>query len=104
MATKKYYIGTHGPFVYEDTDLVGDPDGDFSGETVRGLTTDQAYVSDAPGTGEEVVRLDDIEVTARRYTALANPASGFTLPNKSGSTAKLPANPTDDFRYMFMMG
>ncbi len=101
--TKKAYFGSHGPFLYDETALIDDPDGDFSGETVRGITVDQAFVKDAPGSGEEVVRLDDIEVTARRYTALANPASGFTLPNRSGSTSKLPANPTDDFRYMFMM-
>lgn len=39
MATKKYYIGSHGPFLYDDTSLINDPDGDFAGETLKGLTT-----------------------------------------------------------------
>lgn len=40
MAEKKIYIGSVGPFLYDDTDNIDDPDGDFSGQTLKGLTTD----------------------------------------------------------------
>ncbi len=40
MAEKKVYLGSIGPFIFDDEDLVDDPDGDFSGETVGGLLTD----------------------------------------------------------------
>lgn len=37
MAVQKIYIGSLGPFLYDDADLIGDVDGDFSGETFKGL-------------------------------------------------------------------
>jgi len=40
VAEKKIYIGSVGPFLYDDTDNIDDPDGDFSGQTLKGLTTD----------------------------------------------------------------
>lgn len=40
MAIKKLYIGSMGPFEYDDTDLINDPDGDFPGESQRAITTD----------------------------------------------------------------
>lgn len=40
MATKKVYIGSVGPFLFDDTNLIDDPDGDFPGETQKALVTD----------------------------------------------------------------
>lgn len=39
MAEQKIYIGSVGPMLYEDTDLLDDPDGDLSGATKQGITT-----------------------------------------------------------------
>lgn len=40
MAEKKIYIGSVGPLLYDDTDDINDADGDFSGESYKGLMTD----------------------------------------------------------------
>jgi len=39
MTLRKLYIGSVGPIVYDDTDLVDDPDGDFVGETLKAVLT-----------------------------------------------------------------
>ena len=54
MATKKIYIGSFGPVLYEDDDLINDVDGDFVGEYHQGLVTD----GDALIEGDEIVRGD----------------------------------------------
>jgi len=46
MAIKKVYIGSIGPFLFDDTDTINDPDGDFAGQTQRALTTDGSTMSD----------------------------------------------------------
>lgn len=62
MAEKKYYVGTHGPYFYDDADDIDDPDGDFSGEKRRGITTDgQIKVDTKPGDNKEIVRMEDLE-------------------------------------------
>ena len=40
MTVFKYYIGAMGPYLYDDTVDVLDPDGDFPGETQNGFLTD----------------------------------------------------------------
>ena len=40
MAEKKVYLGSEGPFLYDDAELVDDPDSDWAGEAVRALLTD----------------------------------------------------------------
>lgn len=42
MATKKYYLGSIGPYYYDDATSVDDPDGDFSGEDQGGFVSDGA--------------------------------------------------------------
>lgn len=49
MAIKKVYIGSIGPFLYDDADLVDDPDGDFPGETQRAVLTDGTILKDPSG-------------------------------------------------------
>lgn len=57
MAIKKYYNGSVGPLLYDDTAALNDPDGDFSGETVQGFSTDgQLYIGEAATSDTNVVR------------------------------------------------
>lgn len=39
MAVKYFYIGSHGPFFYEDTDPIDDPDSNFPGGTTQDALT-----------------------------------------------------------------
>lgn len=48
MATRKFYIGSHGPFYYEDADLINDPDGDFAGLFNSALTWEGGQVPGFP--------------------------------------------------------
>jgi len=62
MTEKKIYIGTHGPYYYDDADAVDDPDGDFSGEHRRGFVSQGSIlVGEAPTLDSEVVRLVDLK-------------------------------------------
>jgi len=47
MTVRKIYIGSVGPFLFDDEDLINDPDDEWDGEYQRGITTD-APIS-APG-------------------------------------------------------
>ena len=40
MTERKIYIGSVGPFLYDDADPIDDQDGDFSGENYHGLLSD----------------------------------------------------------------
>lgn len=61
MALKKVYFGSLGPFIYDDTSPVNDPDGDFAGEDHKAITTDgQLHVEQSPVANEEVIRLVDL--------------------------------------------
>jgi len=61
LALKKVYFGSLGPFVYDDTVPVNDPDGDFAGEDHKAMTTDgQLRVEQGPVADEEVLRLVDL--------------------------------------------
>lgn len=65
MALKKVYFGSLGPFVYDDTVLVNDPDGDFAGEDHQSITTDgQMFIESTPVTDKEVLRLVDVGALA----------------------------------------
>uniref|UniRef100_A0A6M3IFD8 Uncharacterized protein n=1 Tax=viral metagenome TaxID=1070528 RepID=A0A6M3IFD8_9ZZZZ len=65
MAEKKIYAGgTVGPLLYDDTDLVDDPDGDFAGVNFHASVTDgQHYIGAAPTLDQHVVRKIDITST-----------------------------------------
>lgn len=49
MAIRKVYIGSIGPFLYDDAEPINDPDGDFLGENYHGLITDGAISPSASG-------------------------------------------------------
>ena len=60
MALRKVYIGSVGPFLYDDTDPIDDADGDFAGEDSRGLITNgQLIVEEAPSKPGHVLRQED---------------------------------------------
>ena len=62
MARRKYYVGSVGPFLYDDEELIDDQDGDFAGESRVGFRTDgsvRASISD--DTPDGLVRREDIE-------------------------------------------
>ena len=40
MTERKVYLGSEGPFLYDDTELLLDPDSDWAGEAVRAFLTD----------------------------------------------------------------
>ena len=61
MAIRKIYIGSFGPFEYDDTLPANDPDGDFPGEDHKSILTDgQMRVEQVPVEDEEVLRLVDL--------------------------------------------
>ena len=60
MTVKKFYLGSLGPFLYDDTDDIDDPDGDFSGETQKGFITDGSIQTTYdPIADNDVLRLKD---------------------------------------------
>jgi hypothetical protein len=61
MTVRKYYIGSQGPYFYDDTEPINDVDGDFTGETRKGFITDgPAKVSQIPSEDFDVIRFDDL--------------------------------------------
>ena len=94
MTVRKVYVGSKGPFLYEDTDPINDVDGDFSGENLRGLATHQILLMTAPSSSGEVVRIDELEIDARRYSVLASPTAGVKTEGVREKFA---------FRYNFML-
>ena len=80
MAIKKVYIAGTGPFEYDDTDLVNDPDGDFPGQTHEALTTDGNTAVDGDVVGDMnvtgVYKVDGTQVVNNQQAAIANSAVG----------------------------
>jgi hypothetical protein len=63
MAEQKLYVGSVGPFLYDDADLINDVDGDFAGEDFAALVTGgQMLVEGAPTNINHVVRLQDLVI------------------------------------------
>ncbi len=62
MADKKLYGPGFGPYLYDDTLTLDDPDGDFLDELQdASMTTGQHWVGEAPTKPEHVVRLVDLD-------------------------------------------
>ena len=62
MAEQKIYIGSHGPFLYDDTDLINDADGDFAGESMCGLAlTGQVIIETAPSQANHIARKNEVD-------------------------------------------
>ena len=45
MATKYFYIGSHGPFFYDNSDALDDPDGNFPGGTLQDALTGDGSIN-----------------------------------------------------------
>lgn len=61
MAIKKLYIGSFGPYPYDDTDDIDDVDGDFVGETRTAIITDGYIKSEAvPSADEDMIRKKEL--------------------------------------------
>lgn len=72
MAEKKAYVGSSGPFLFDDTELVDDPDGDFAAETQAAFLTDgQMRVGTAPSDSKDVVRLSDLTTSSEEAEMFA---------------------------------
>ena len=93
MAVKKVYLGSIGPYLFDDTDDIDDPDGDFAGRQVAPITAEQLQITSAPAANDQVIRFQELISDLRRYSVLASPTlTAFTPSNKR------------DFRYLFMLG
>ena len=57
MVQRKYYIGSNGPYFYDDAELVDDPDGDFSGLNQSAFMTDGEVASDNITASETTVAM-----------------------------------------------
>ena len=61
MTVHKYYIGGLGPYLYDDTEALLDPDGDFPGEFQNGIITSGTIKAEqVPSATAEVLRFDDL--------------------------------------------
>ncbi len=61
MALHKFYIGGMGPYLYDDTVLIDDVDGDFAGEFQHGfITSGPLKTENVPVDSSDVLRLDDL--------------------------------------------
>jgi hypothetical protein len=63
MALRKMYVGTLGPFEYDDADNIDDADGDFSGEQYNSLvTTGQVRLGEAATDAMHAVRKNEADL------------------------------------------
>ena len=61
MAEQKLYIGSVGPFLYDDDAPIDDVDGDFAGKDYNALVTNgQLLVEGAPTDPNHITRLQDL--------------------------------------------
>lgn len=62
MTERKFYLGSWGPFYYDDADDIDDPDGDFTGESHTGLRCSGGIkIDQAPIEDDEVLRKGDLD-------------------------------------------
>jgi hypothetical protein len=45
VAEKKVYLGSQGPYLFDDSDILDDPDGDFSGQAQIGIVSNSQIVA-----------------------------------------------------------
>lgn len=59
MARREVWVGSLGPFLYDDETIYQHENSQFTGKTRRGLATDQVRLGRGPQFPEEAVRHDD---------------------------------------------
>jgi hypothetical protein len=68
MALRKFYVGSLGPFEYDDTDAIDDADGDFSGESYNAIVTSgQLRIGEVPSDSMHAVRKSELDALAGTY-------------------------------------
>jgi hypothetical protein len=73
MAEKKIYMGSVGPSLFEDDELIDDEDGEFSGELRHAIVTNrQMLITEAPSSNDELMRLGDSNERILAPLAVAN--------------------------------
>jgi len=61
MTIQKVYVGSVGPFLYDDTDPINDADGDFASEDCNAISSNgQLLVEGTPTNPNHAVRLQDL--------------------------------------------
>jgi hypothetical protein len=102
MAEKRYYIGDHGPYFYDDADAIDDPDVVFPGETRQTIRSEgQMRLDTIPTDAEEIVRLEDLgTINGQFVLGLETATAGL----RRFPAARQMTNDEDRFRYHFMMG
>jgi hypothetical protein len=70
MTVRKVWVGSVGPYLYDDTDLINDSDGDIAGMSFAALsTTGQLHVEEPPTESDNVLRQMDVGSAAfQTYT------------------------------------
>ena len=63
MAEQKIWLGSVGPLLYDDSDLIGDADGDLSGEAFHGFSTTGAMIAEDGFEGDP--KIGDIDGSNR---------------------------------------
>jgi hypothetical protein len=72
MAEKKVYLGSMGPYLFDDGDLVDDPDGDWNGEDVVGVRSDSPFIApEFRGIPISSVSVTDIDDPSTELNALS---------------------------------
>lgn len=90
MARKKLYIGSLGPYLYDNAKAIDDPDGDFAGRDNEALVTDgQLIVEEAPTEDYHVVRIDDLGAMILPPIAVADIANPVELNSIAGTVGTL---------------
>jgi hypothetical protein len=80
MAVKKVWIGSVGPYLYDDEQELEDDDVP-SGTLYRGMTTTQINLLDAPTETSHLLRLGDIGTEVQEYHANLDALASLTLAN-----------------------
>jgi len=102
MAQKRFWIGSLGPFFYDDTDALHDPDGVISDTQKTVYSEGQVHIDEAPTEDNHVLRKKDLEAAL---------VSGMIL-MWSGAVEAIPvgwvlcdgANGTPDLTDKFILG
>ncbi len=101
MTVFKVYIGSTGPFTYDDTDSVNDVDGDFPGETQQAFLTNGTFGSIVASTSTFTNAGLKIEDTNASHVLTISPGSDLTgnkvltiTTGDASRTITLSGNPT----------
>lgn len=80
MATRKIYIGSVGPYLFDDTKDIKDPNGDFVGEKHQCfLSNMQGKITKNPLVNDEIIRYQDLVIGEALPVALKTGPTTYTV-------------------------